>query len=155
MATTRILKHIEAPPVRVYRALTDPAAVQRWMVPDGMSSEVHSFDARVGGTFRITLKYDDSNETGKSRDNEDSFHGRFVKLIPDREVVQVIEFDSDDPDITGEMTISYSLSEAPAGGTNLVGIHENLPPGVSVEANEVGWQMSIDKLARLVEGVDG
>jgi uncharacterized protein YndB with AHSA1/START domain len=151
MATTRVLKHIEAPPRRVYRALIDPAAVQQWMVPDGMSSEVHSFEARVGGTFRITLTYDERSESGKSRGNEDSFRGRFVKLIPDREVVQVIEFESEHPDITGEMTITYSLTDAPEGGTNLVGIHENLPPGLSPEENEVGWQMSIDKLARLVE----
>ena len=151
MATTRVLKHMDAPPQRVYRALIDPVAVQSWMVPDGMRSEVHSFEARVGGTFRITLTYDEPDATGKSRVNEDTFQGRFVKLIPNREVVQVIEFESDDPDIVGEMTISYSLSDAPEGGTNLVGVHENLPPGVSPEDNETGWQMSIDKLARLVE----
>jgi hypothetical protein len=36
-------------------------------------------------------------------------------------------------------------------GTDLVGLHENLPPGVSPADNELGWSMSIDKLARLVE----
>jgi hypothetical protein len=65
-------------------------------------------------------------------------------------VVQVIEFDTDDPDVEGEMTITYSLSQADAG-TNVTGIHENLPPGISPESNDLGWQMSLDKLAHLVE----
>lgn len=152
MATTRVLKHIAAPPERVYGALTDAEAVQHWMVPDNMTSEVHSFDVREGGAFRISLTYDDPAETGKTEGATDTFEGRFVKLIPGREVVQVIEFDSDDAEVAGEMTVTYSLSDADEGGTNLTGVHENLPPGVSPEANELGWQMSMDKLAKLVEG---
>jgi hypothetical protein len=65
--------------------------------------------------------------------------------------VQVVEFDSDDPAMSGEMTITYLLEDA-EGGTELTGIHENLPPGVSAEDNELGWTMSIAKLADLVEG---
>lgn len=150
MATTRVIKHIAAPPGRVYAALTDPESVQRWMVPDGMSSQVHDFDAREGGNFRISLTYDNPDESGKTHGATDTFGGRFAKLVPSREVVQVIEFETDDPEVAGEMTITYLLSDAD-GGTDLTGIHENLPPGVSPEANELGWQMSIDKLARLVE----
>lgn len=152
MATTRVLRRIGANPDEVYRALVDPAAVQQWMVPDDMTSEVHHFDAREGGGFRISLTYDDPVRSGKTESATDTFEGRFVSLVPGREVVQIIEFESDDPDVTGEMTIIYSLTEAPEGGTNLIGVHENLPPGVAPEANEVGWRMSMDKLARLVEG---
>ena len=152
MATTRVLKHIRAPRDVVYEAIIDAAAVQRWMVPDGMTSEVHHFEAQEGGTFRISLTYDDPTSVGKTGANTDSFQGRFAKLVPGREVIQVVEFDSDDPDTAGEMTITYSLSDAAEGGTNLTGIHENLPPGLRPEDNEQGWQMSIDKLARLVEG---
>jgi Activator of Hsp90 ATPase homolog 1-like protein len=50
----------------------------------------------------------------------------------------------------GEMTITYRLADA-GDGTDLVGVHEHLPPGVSPADNELGWSMSIDKLARLVE----
>lgn len=150
MAITRVIKHIAAPPEHVYAALTDAESVQRWMVPDGMSSQVHDFDAREGGSIRISLTYDNPDESGKTHGATDTFRGRFTKLVPGREVVQVIEFETDDPDVAGQMTITYSLSDAD-GGTNLTGIHENLPPGVSPEANEQGWQMSLDKLARLVE----
>jgi uncharacterized protein YndB with AHSA1/START domain len=151
MSTTRIARHIDAPPARVYRALLDPTSVRQWMVPDGMTSRVHSFDAREGGTFRISLTYDEPTTTGKTTSQTDTFHGRFVRLVPDREVVQAVEFETDDPAMQGEMTITYTLA-AVAGGTDLVGLHENLPPGVAPADNELGTSMSIDKLARLVEG---
>lgn len=150
MSTTRVTRHIDAPPAAVYRTLLDPEAVQRWMVPDGMTSEVHEFDACEGGRFRISLTYEEPTETGKTTEHTDSFHGRFVRLVPDAEVVQAIEFETDDPTMLGEMTVMYALTESD-GGTDVVGLHEDVPAGVSPEDNEVGWTMSLDKLAALVE----
>ncbi len=153
MATTRITRTIRATPDAVYRALIDPAAVQSWMVPDGMTSSVERFEAEVGGTFRISLTYDAPTTAGKSDDRTDTFHGRFVELDPGRRVVQTVEFETDDPATQGEMTITYTL-RAIDGGTELVGLHEDLPPGVAPEDNELGWSMSLDKLAALVERGD-
>jgi uncharacterized protein YndB with AHSA1/START domain len=121
------------------------------MVPDGMTSQVHTFDAREGGAFRISLTYDTPTDAGKSSTQTDSFHGRFVRLVPDAEVVQAVEFETDDPMMKGEMTITYALADA-EDGTDLVALHEHLPPGLSPVDNELGWRMSIEKLARLVEG---
>jgi uncharacterized protein YndB with AHSA1/START domain len=128
----------------------DPEAVRVWMVPDGMSSEVHMFEPHEGGTFRISLTYEQPTERGKTSAHTDTFHGRFARLVPDTEVVQVVEFESADPAMRGEMTITYLLADA-QGGTDVVGLHENVPPGIKPEDNELGWTMSIDKLARLVE----
>jgi uncharacterized protein YndB with AHSA1/START domain len=150
MATTRLTKHIHASRALVYRALLDPEAVQRWMVPDSMTSRVHAFDAREGGTFRISLTYDMPTTAGKTSSQTDTFHGRFVRLVPDTEVVQAVEFETEDAATQGEMTITYTLAEA-GDGTDLTGVHENLPPGVSPADNELGWSMSLDKLASLVE----
>ena len=86
----------------MYRALLDPDAVQQWMVPDAMTSHVHSFDAREEGSFRISLTYDAPTNAGKTSAQTDSFHGRFVKLLPDEEVVQVVEFETDDPSMCDE-----------------------------------------------------
>ena len=120
------------------------------MVPDQMTSHVHAFDASEGGEFRISLTYDVPTTAGKTSAQTDSFHGRFVKLVPDAEVVETVEFETSDPAMQGEMTITYTLADA-GGGTDLVGLHEDLPPGVAPTDNEAGWSMSIDKLARLVE----
>lgn len=151
MATTRLTKHIRAPRSRVYRALLDAGAVQRWQVPDIMTSHVHAFDAREGGEFRISLTYEVPTRTGKTSAHTDTYHGRFTRLVPDTEVVQVVEFETADPALGGEMTITYTLADAGDGGTVLTGTHENLPPGVRPEDNELGWSESIGKLARLVE----
>ncbi len=134
------------------RALLNPQAVQLWMVPDGMTSHVHVFDAHEGGAFRISLTYDapSNTNTGKTSAHTDTYHGRFARLVPDAEVVQVVRFETDDPSLQGEMRVEYTLTDA-IDGTDLVGLHKNLPPGVRPEDNELGWSMSIDKLARLVE----
>ena len=116
-----------------------------------MASEIHVFDAREGGTFRISLTYDDPTQAGKTDAATDTFHGRFVRLVPDTEVVQAVEFETDDPAMQGEMTITYRLDDAPDGGTTVTGIHEGVPPGVRPEDNELGWHMSMAKLAALVE----
>jgi uncharacterized protein YndB with AHSA1/START domain len=151
VSTTHVSRHINASPGRVFAALMDANAVQQWMVPLGMTSEIHSYDARQGGSFRISLTYDSPTGTGKTTVQTDTFHGRFVRLVPNREVVQSIEFETDDPAMNGEMTITYLLADE-EGGTRLTGVHENLPAGISVSENETGWRMSIDKLAALVEG---
>ena len=116
-----------------------------------MTSHVHSFDAREGGTFRVSLTYDAPADTGKTSAQTDTYHGRFVRLVPGEEVVQVVEFETADPALQGEMTITFTLAEAADGGTDVVGVHENLPPGVPPEDNELGWSMSLSKLAQLVE----
>jgi uncharacterized protein YndB with AHSA1/START domain len=151
VATTELTRIIRAPRTAVYRALLDADAVQGWLVPDGMTSEVHAFDAREGGMFRISLTYTVPGGTGKTSAHTDTFHGRFVRLVPDTEVVQAIEFETDDPRMQGEMTVTYALADAD-GGTTVTGRHENLPPGVRPEDNELGWSMSMGKLAALVEG---
>ena len=150
MTTTRVSRHIRAPRARVYAALLDADAVQQWMVPDGMTSEVHEFEAHEGGAFRISLTYDEPTRSGKTRAHTDTHHGRFVRLVPDAEVVQRVEFETDDPALRGEMTITYTLTEV-GDGTDLVSVHEGIPAGVSPADNELGTTMALDKLARLAE----
>ena len=64
MTSTRVRQHINAPRAAVYRALLDPAAVATWMVPSGMTSQVHTFEAHEGGSFRISLTYDTAAGAG-------------------------------------------------------------------------------------------
>jgi uncharacterized protein YndB with AHSA1/START domain len=122
MSTTRLTRRIRAPRSVVYRALLDRDAVQQWMVPVGMTSRIHRFEPHEGGTFRISLTYDAPTDAGKTDPQSDTFHGRFVRLVPDAEVVQVVEFETTDPELQGEMTITYALAEAPDGGTDLLGV---------------------------------
>lgn len=149
--STRLTQHVHASRADVYRALLDAKAVATWRVPSGMTGQVHRFEARQGGTFRISLTYDAPTGSGKTTANTDTYHGRFVELVPDERVVEVIEFETADPAMRGEMTVTMWLSDAD-GGTDVLAVHEGLPPGVAPADNETGWRMALEKLARLVEG---
>lgn len=152
MAATEVFLHLNASRAVVYRAFLDAAAVRTWMVPDGMTAEVHEFDPRVGGRFRISLTYDQPGAQGKTTARTDTHHGRFVRLVPDECIVELVVFETDDATLRGEMTISVTLADNPAGGTDLHAVHDGLPPGLSPDDNEMGWRLSLAKLARLVEG---
>lgn len=150
MNATHIRCHVKAPRAAVYRALLDAHAIVRWRVPDGMTSKVHAFEAREGGAFRVSLTYATIAGTGKTSDRTDTYHGHFAKLVPDTQVVEVVEFETDNPAMRGEMTITITLADA-AGGTDIDALHENVPSGVAPTDNELGWRMSLGKLAALVE----
>lgn len=150
MTSTRMCQHIKVPRPIVYRALLDADMIAKWKVPTGMTSHVHEFNAREGGFFRVSLTYDAPTETGKTTAHTDTYHGRFVKLVPNEQVVEVSEFETTDPALQGEMTITMLLVDAD-GGTDVLAVHDGLPPGVSPADNETGWRMALEKLAMLLE----
>jgi uncharacterized protein YndB with AHSA1/START domain len=78
----------------VYRALLDREAVRARRMPNGMTSEVHDFDPRQGGTFRVSLSYDGPDAVSKTSTHTDTYHGRFARLVPDELVVETIEFET-------------------------------------------------------------
>lgn len=150
MSSTRSSRRVNAPRPIVYRALLDPRAVATWKVPTGMTSHVHAFDAREGGSFRVSLTYDEPSGTGKTTTHTDTYHGRFVKLVTNEQVVEVVEFETTDPALRGEMTITITLADAD-GGTDVRAVHDGLPRGVPPADNEAGWREALAKLAALVE----
>jgi uncharacterized protein YndB with AHSA1/START domain len=150
MSSTRVSRRVQAPRTIVYQALLDPRAIATWKVPTGMTSHVHEFDAREGGAFRVSLTYEAPAGTGKTTAHTDTYHGRFVKLVPNEQVVEVVEFETTDPALRGVMTITTSLADVD-GGTEVLAIHDGLPRGVSTSDNETGWREALAKLAALVE----
>lgn len=148
--TTRMTRHINAPARRIYQLLTDGDAIARWKVPAGMTCRVHSFEARVGGVFRVSLTYSSPQPQGKSSAHTDTYHGHFVALTCPSLVVESLQFETADPALSGPMTITYHLTPM-HGGTQLLAIHEGVPEGIAPADNELGWRMSLDKLAALAE----
>jgi hypothetical protein len=88
--------------------------------------------------------------TGKTEARTDTYHGHFARLVANERVVEVIEFETADPALQGEMTITTILADADDGAEVAIE-HRGLPPGVSAADNELGTRMSLDKLAALVE----
>jgi uncharacterized protein YndB with AHSA1/START domain len=143
---------IKASPRRIYEALLDPGAIAQWRPPKGMTAEVHSFDARQGGRFRMSFIYSDRNPgiRGKTSEDADMFAGEFLELVPDHRVVEMIEFKSDDPAFAGKMTVTTSLAPK-AGSTEVTISCSNVPRGISAEDHAVGMASTLSNLAAFVE----
>jgi len=60
------------------------------------------------------------------------------------------DYETADRALQGEMKITITLVDAD-GGTEVLGVHEGLPPGVSIADNQDGWQSALARLAALVE----
>ena len=150
MYSTRASLHVKAERSTIFHALLDPEEIARWRVPAGMTSQVHEFDAREGGYFRVSLTYDASEGGGKSTTQTDTYHGHFVKLVADQQVVERLEFETADPALRGEMTMTTTLTDA-EGGTDVVIVHDGIPDAVPADDNGTGTRMALANLARLVE----
>jgi uncharacterized protein YndB with AHSA1/START domain len=150
--STEVSTIIKAPRAAVYKAFLDPVALAAWRVPENMTARVHSFEAREGGTYRMSLTYKDPTQSpgGKSSEDTDTFRARFVELVPDEKIVEAITFESDDPGFSGEMTMTTRLADAD-GGTEVTILCQGLPAGVRPEDNETGTRQSLRKLTALLE----
>ena len=98
-ASTRTSRVIGVRPEELYAAFLDPAALVDWLPPAEMTGEIHEFDARVGGGYRMSLFYPPSERAirGKTSDREDVVKVRFVELAPPRRIVQAVSFVTTDP----------------------------------------------------------
>jgi uncharacterized protein YndB with AHSA1/START domain len=150
MSSTRVVRHIRAPRAAIYRALLDARSIEAWRVPRGMTCVVHELDAREGGSFRVSLTHDEPTATGKTAAHTDTYRGRYARLVPVEQVVEVVEFETTDDAMRGEMTMTTTLVDA-NGGTDVIVEHEGIPPGVAPADNELGTRMALDNLAELVE----
>ncbi len=117
-----------------------------------MTGEIHEFDARVGGGYRMSLFYplDERAFRGKTSDREDMVNVRFVELAPPRRIVAAVSFVTADPAFFGEMTMIATFEEV-SGGTAVTLVCKNPPPGLRAEDNEAGSRLSLEQLARRFE----
>jgi uncharacterized protein YndB with AHSA1/START domain len=145
--TTRNSRLITAPPEAVYAAFLDPEALAEWLPPGSMTGKVHAFDGRVGGDYVMSLFYPETEEArGKTAAREDRVHVRFLSLDPPHRIVEAVTFETDQPSLQGEMTLTATFEAAP-GGTEVVLLFENLPAGLRPEDNEEGGRLSLEQLA--------
>lgn len=139
--TVRLFRVLRAPAERVYRAFLDPAALCKWLPPDGFTCQVHEMDAKVGGGFRMSFQ---NFTTGQGH----SFGGKYLELVPGERIRYTDQFD--DPNLPGMMTCNITL-RAVSCGTALDIVQEGIPESIPVELCYLGWQDSLALLTRLVE----
>ncbi len=139
--TVRFHRVLKAPPMRIYNAILDPAANSKWLPPYGFTCTVHHLDAKVGGTYKMSF-------TNFSTGNGHTFGGKYLELKPGERIVASDVFD--DPNLPGEMRTTYSFTKVSVG-TEVSIVQEGIPAAIPPEACYLGWQESLEQLAKLVE----
>lgn len=150
--STRVSRIVKAPRRAIYQAFLDPEALVSWLPPAGMKGRVYEFDAREGGAYRMSLTYVESGHSprGKTSEHTDVVRARFLELIPDERIVQLIEFESKDPAFARPMTIKWTLADVP-GGTEVAIVCENVPAGIRQDDHEAGIRSTLENLAAFTE----
>lgn len=141
---------ILATPRAIFRAFLDPEVIPRWRAPAGMTAKILQFEPRPGGLFRMAFACDDRSTEGKSGSGADIFRGRFVELLPDEQIVEEIEFETDKPQFAGPMTMTTQLIPV-KDGTKVTFSATNVPIGISEQDHRAGMESSLKKLALLLE----
>ena len=139
--TIRLHRILRAPPERVYRAFLEPDAMSKWLPPNGFTGKVHHFEAKVGGSFKMSF-------TNFSSGQSHSFGGEFLELVPHERLRYTDRFD--DPSLPGVMQVTVTLKPVSCG-TELSVVQEGVPAVIPAEACYLGWQESLVLLAKLVE----
>ncbi|MEO8173240.1 MAG: SRPBCC domain-containing protein [Sediminibacterium sp.] len=143
---------IKAAAEKAYQALTAQSSIREWKAPVGMHMEIFHYNPRVGGTYRIALRYKDQKIKGKSSDNLDMVNGKFLELVPVKKIVEAVRFESTDPLFAGEMIMTTELATE-KGGTRVTLIAEQIPPGITPEDHAAGMDSSLENLKVFLESV--
>jgi uncharacterized protein YndB with AHSA1/START domain len=148
--SVRVSRYVNAPRAAVYRVLLDVDANKHWRVPSGMTGQIHEFDAREGGSFRLSLTDEAPGRANKSASRTETVQGRFTRLIPNRQVVEVVQFETADPALGGELTTTTTLTDAD-GGTEILVAWEGIPVSAAPGLYKMALQMMLASLTALVE----
>jgi len=143
MSTNTVHLHrvLTAKPEKIYRAFLDRGAMAKWLPPNGYTCNVHHMDAKVGGTYKMSF-------TNFTTQKSMSFGGEYRELVENERLRYTDNFD--DPNLSGEIQVTVTLKKVSLG-TEMTIVQEGLPTVIPLEACYVGWQQSLNNLAKLVE----
>jgi len=139
-STIRLHRVFKTTPERLYKAFLDPEAMAKWLPPHGFTGKVHSMDARVGGSYRMSFT---NLGTGSSH----SFGGEYLELVPGKRIVHTDRFESG---LVGTMKVTVDMKKVMVG-TEVSITQEGVPDEIPAEMCYVGWGESLELLKLLVE----
>src|SRR5205085_7472234 len=136
--TVRLHRVLATRPEKVYRAFVESDALAKWLPPNGFTCTVHHLEPNVGGTYKMSFR---NFTTGQSH----SFGGEYLELVPNERLRYSDKFDN--PGLPGEIRVTVTLRRVQVG-TDLNIVQEGLPDAIPQEACYLGWQDSLQNLAR-------
>ena len=140
-STVKIHRVLRAEPEKIYRAFLDRDAIVKWLPPYGFVCTVDHMNPSVGGTFKMSF-------TNFSNGSSNSFGGEYKELVPFERIVYTDKFD--EPGLEGDILVSITLTKVSCG-TDVDITQSGIPSVIPVEMCYLGWQESMDQLAKLVE----
>jgi uncharacterized protein YndB with AHSA1/START domain len=139
--TVRLHRVLKSTPEKVYKAFLDAAAMCKWLPPYGFTCTAHKLEAKVGGTFRMSF-------TNFGSGHSHSFSGEYLELVPNERLRYTDKFD--DPNLPGVIQVEVVIKKVLVG-VELNIVQSGIPDAIPVEACYLGWQESLNQLAKLVE----
>lgn len=139
--TIRLHRVLRTNPEKIYRAFLNPDALAKWLPPHGFTGKVHELDARVGGSHRMSF-------TNLTTGHSHSFGGTYEDLVPGERLRYTDRFD--DASLPGTMHTTITLKKVSVG-TDVTIVQEGVPEAIPADACYLGWQESLELLAKLVE----
>lgn len=139
--TIRLHRVVRSTPQKVYRAFLEADAMTKWLPPYGFTAKMHQFEPKVGGSFKMSF-------TNFGTGTTHAFGGSYLELVPNERLRYTDKFD--DPNLKGEIVVTVTLKSVTCG-VDIHIVQEGVPTVIPEEACYLGWQESLEQLARLVE----
>lgn len=138
--TVRLTRMVQAPPQRVFEAMTAPQQVADWWGPDGFTCPEVTLDLRVGGVYRIAMQPPDG----------ELFHltGVYIEVEPPSRLAYTFRWEPPDPDDRENM-VRIALRERD-GATEVELNQGPFATEARCDLHKAGWT---DTLARLASHV--
>jgi uncharacterized protein YndB with AHSA1/START domain len=137
----------------IFTALTDADAVAAWMPPGDASGEIHAFEPRPGGAFRMTLHFRSGNAAnGKTTASSDTVDAQFIRVERDRLVELAVRFVADDPAYAGTMRMIWMLDRCGPQQTKVTVEASDVPEGISAKDHADGLEASLENLQKWCAG---
>lgn len=151
LVLTRIF---DAPRELVWKAWTEPEAMQKWWGPKGFSAPVIKMEAKAGAKYHWLMR--GPGPDGKVADFWTT--GIVKEVVPMDKLVYTDSFSNENGDVLpassygmpgdwpDELLVTVKFTDE-GGKTKMELTHEGLPEGQGKDMTAGGWNESFDKLA--------
>ena len=134
-----IVRKLDAAPGKVWRAITEPEMLKRWMAPsDDFKIPVAEAELRVGGRYHFIMNAPDGQVHDVS--------GVYREIVPNKKLVYTWAWKST-PERESVVTIEL---RAAGGGTELTLKHQQFADAEARDRHQQGWMGCLARLEKAV-----
>lgn len=132
----------DASPEEVFKAWTDSKRLAEWYGPEGFENEIHEFDAREGGAYRLTML--------GPKGERHTLRGKFITVQSPKRLVVSWQWEPEEKGapIGRETVVSVDFKEV-AGKTEMTMTHAGFADEKEKEMHNQGWSSSFNKLEKM------